>query len=470
MYKLHLDFQKEDYLNDVQDIPRAFAPYLEIDETSPHYLGWNFSYNSGIFTIKIQTDLFGNVEKSMEIADTDILMYKKETKRFLKNTLYDFLSEKLNIVLPYGSLTGVRPTKLYYDLKAAGVDPKIYLMEEYKVTSSRVKLIEDCVINQKGYINSDLKKIGLFLNIPICPTRCSYCSFISTELYRVKKELSKYVDNVLLEIKVFKEFLEKTDYKISSVYVGGGTPTCIGIELLNSILEPISCYGVEFTVEAGRPDTISREMLVMLKKNNVTRVSINPQSFNQVTLDRIGRKHTIKELYDSYNLAKELGFQINMDLIAMLNSETFEDFAYSVDKAIELRPDNITIHTLSLKRGSTLTIEGEKKQEFGLAQRMVNYAYERLYSQGYLPYYMYRQKNMADNLENISFCLPKSQCVYNIDMMEESQSIYGMGAGAMSKLVDENNRITRLSNPKGFPEYIDRIESIILNKKNFFNI
>lgn len=470
MYKVRLDFQEENYLNDVQDVPRAFAPYLEIDENSPHYLGWNFCYTGGKFEIEITCDLFGNVKKYLEISDEDNSVYKRYTKRFLKNSIYDYLSEKLNIILPYGSLTGVRPTKLFYELQKHETDPKGYLINEFKVSESRANLIEDCVKNQEGIINSDPDNIGLFLNIPFCPTRCNYCSFISTEVFRVKKELPYFVENVRKEISQFFELLEKSRYKISSVYVGGGTPTSIGVDLLNELLAPLSALGVEFTVEAGRPDTISTEMLDMLKRNNVTRISINPQSFNQATLDRIGRKHTIAELLDCYRYAKALGFQINMDLIAMLDGETFEDFCYSVEEAIKLMPHNITIHTLSLKRGSVLTQGGEKKQEFGLAETMVNFAYDRLYKSGYQPYYMYRQKNMADNLENVGFCLPGCQCEYNIDMMEESESISGMGAGAISKLVGENGRIDRLSNPKGFREYIDRIDSILADKKAFYKI
>jgi oxygen-independent coproporphyrinogen-3 oxidase len=470
MYRVRLDFQKEDYLNDVQDVPRAFAPYLVVDENSPNYFGWDFSYLDGNFVVNINCDLFGNITKKMIISDDDTMLYKKYTKRFLKNIIYDYLSEKLNIVLPYGSLTGVRPTKLYYELNKRVENPKEYLISEFNVTKARADLIEDCVNNQTGIINTDDKKIGLFLNIPFCPTRCSYCTFISTEVSKVKKELPFFIENVLKEIEVFKEFLSKTDYEVSSVYVGGGTPTSIGVDMLNSLLEPLANFGVEFTVEAGRPDTINNEMLDMLKKNNVTRISINPQSFNQKTLDKIGRKHTIPQLLECFDYAKKLGFLINMDLIAMLQDETIEDFCYSVDRVIELYPQNITIHTLSLKRGSTMTIEGEKKQEFGLAQKMVSYAYDRLYNSGYMPYYMYRQKNMADNLENVGFCQKNCQCAYNIDMMEESQSIYGMGAGAISKLISGNGKIDRLSNPKGFREYCDRIESIVLNKKNFFNI
>lgn len=470
MYKVHLNFPNENYLNDVQDVPRAFSPYLEIDAESPNYLGYTYNYSDEIFNIKINSDILGCYENSCKISDEDLQIYKRQTKRFIKNCLYDFLSEKLEISLPYGSLTGVRPTKLYYELENKGINPEKYLIEEFKVTKDRVKLIKDCVNNQQGIINYDTKSIGLFLNIPFCPTRCNYCSFISTELFRVKNELPKYVENVLSEIDIFKELLGKTEHKLTSIYVGGGTPTCIGLAQLNALLKPIADYKVEFTVEAGRPDTISEDILDMLKDNNVTRISINPQSFNQRTLEKIGRKHTVNEIYKCYNQAVSKGFIINMDLIAMLGDETIDDFTFSVDRAIELRPHNITIHTLSLKRGSEISQAGEKKQEFGQAKQMTDYAYASLYKKGYKPYYMYRQKNTADNLENVSFMLDGCQCKYNIDMMEETESIFGIGAGAMSKFIDNNGHIERLSSPKGFREYIERLPSIIQNKRDFFNI
>ncbi|HOO23297.1 MAG TPA: coproporphyrinogen dehydrogenase HemZ [Clostridia bacterium] len=469
MYRVRLEFPAENYLNDVQDVPRAFAPYLEIDETSPDFLSWDFCYEDGFFKIRIFSNCLGNFEDKFSIEMGDSLQYKRLTKRFLKIRLYEFLSQKLGVELPYGSLTGVRPTKLYYELKEKSIEPEAYLAEEFRVTENRIKLIRDCVNSQDGIINTAPDAIALFINIPFCPTRCNYCSFISTELFRVKKEIPRYVENVIREIDEFKSFIAKSGKRITSIYVGGGTPTCIGAENLDRILNNISTFGVEFTVEAGRPDTITAEILDVLKKNNVTRISINPQSFNQSTLERIGRMHTTEQVYESFRTAREKSFVINMDLIAMLQDETLDDFRNSVDRAIELRPHNITVHTLSLKRGSVLTQEGEKKGEFGLAKAMTDYAHAELYKAGYKPYYMYRQKNTADNLENISFTLDGYQCRYNIDMMEEASSIYGIGAGAMSKIVDfVGNRIERLANPKGFREYMERLPEIAEKKRSFF--
>lgn len=469
MHKVKLIFKKENYLNDVQDIPRAFSPYLEIDENSSNYIQWDYCIYDGFFEVKVCSNIFGSILRKLDINSFNFDEYKKFTKRFLKNVLYDFISEKLNISLPYGSLTGVRPTKLYYELAENNINPVNILVEEFKVEKFRAEMVADCVANQKGIINNSPDRIGLFLNVPFCPTRCNYCSFISTEVFRIKNELPLYADCVLEEFNLLNEYLSASGKTIASIYVGGGTPTCIGLDVLEKLLTPLSNFRVEFTVEAGRPDTLSKEIIDFLKEKNVTRISINPQSFNEETLKKIGRKHTLKQFYEAFGYARETGFIINTDLIALLPGENFKDFCYSVDKALELMPENLTVHTLSLKRGSTLLNEGAKKNEFGLAKEMTNYAYSRLRQSGYLPYYMYRQKNMADNLENIGFCLLDCQCTYNIDMMEESQSIFGIGAGAMSKNI-MNNKIQRFPNPKGFREYCERIKNTVSDKKKFFGV
>lgn len=469
MYNIKLDFPCDDYLNDLQDIPRAFTPYLEVDDTAETTLRCEYHYDNGIFSCIITCLLWGEYSDKLAISTEDSLLYKKMTKRLLKNSLYKYLSKNLGIELPYGSLTGVRPTKLFRELSQSLIDPKEYLKDTFMVTQSRALLIEQCVKNQKDWINENNNNIGLFLNVPFCPSRCNYCSFISTEVFRIKKELPKYLQCVNDDTIGAKEIIKAKNYNVSSIYVGGGTPSSIGSEMLDKLLSPLSHYGVEFTVEIGRPDTIDKEILTMLKKNNVTRISINPQTFHQKTLDKIGRKHSVEQIFDSYALAKTFGFEINMDLIALLPDETYEDFCYSVDSAVALSPDNITIHTLSLKRGSILSQEGGKKESFGLAEKMVNYAYDMLEKNGYLPYYMYRQKNMSDNLENVGFCKSGKQCRYNIDMMEESASIIGIGCGAMSKLINED-RIERFSSPKGFREYCDRIEKTVQSKRDFYLI
>lgn len=463
--KVRLDCPHNDYLNDVQDIPRAFAPVLEVDDDADNFLSWKYGYADGKFVATIESDVFGSDTKELIISDENISDYKKYTKRFIKNFLYDFLSDCLSIKLPYGSLTGVRPTKLYYELMRKG-DALGILMSEFRVTERRAKLIERCVVNQKGVINDDPDAVAIFVNIPFCPTRCSYCSFISTEVGRVKKELPRYVDVLLAEINAAKQAISSAGKKVTSIYVGGGTPGSIGVDNLAKILSPLSSYGVEFTVEAGRPDTIDAELVDVMKRNSVTRVSVNPQSFKEETLRLIGRSHTLDDVYRAYELTKDV-FSVNMDLIAGLPGENTDDFKYSLFKTLELRPDNITVHSLSLKRGSVLTNDGNKKTGDGTVKNMTDFAMDVLAEQRYSPYYMYRQKNTADNLENVGYSLAGKQCKYNVDMMEESISVVGMGAGAMSKLV-AGDRIERASDPKGFREYVERADEMINNKERFF--
>lgn len=461
-------FEKNTYLNDVQEIPRAFVPYFDISDDGENYLSWTYKREGNVFTFTIDSDLFGRTEFSHEFDEKEEIIYKKRTKYFAKNALYSYLSKALNISLPYGSLTGVRPTRMYRELSKTSPDPKQELIENFSVKESKAEVIERCALFQDKYINRDENAVGVYINIPFCPSRCSYCSFISTEVFRVKKELPAFVACVKKDIETIFGIIEKKGFSIRSVYVGGGTPTSIGEEYLNDILSPLKNVGTEFTVECGRPDTITEGMLDMLTKNNVTRISINPQSFHQKTLDLIGRKHTVEDIYRAYEMAKKRNFDINFDLIAALPGENFEDFSFSLKKAIELGPQNITVHTLSIKRGSSLNRDGASKKASGEALGMTDFSYRSLSSAGYSPYYMYRQKNTADNLENTGFCKDEKVCLYNVDTMEESASIISAGAGAVSKLLGDGGKITRFSHPKGFREYIERSEESNKALKEFF--
>ncbi len=462
--KIRLVCPLNDYLNDVQEVPRAFAPALEITQDAEHFLEWKRDYSDGKFTVEITSDIFGNAKKELVIDDGDSSKFKKLTKRFVKNFLYDFLSENLKITLPYGSLTGVRPTKLYYELMT-GNDPIGLLKSDFRVSETKAKLIKECVDNQRGIINESDDDAAIFLNVPFCPTRCSYCSFISTEIGRVRKELPLYIDGMERELNAALEAIVSAGKTVTSIYVGGGTPVSIGAEFLDRLLRPLKDLNVEFTVEAGRPDVITSEVVEVMKNNNVTRVSVNPQTFKQSTLALIGRKHTVEDIYRAYGLVSD--FSVNMDLIAGLPDESEEDFEDSLKKTLELAPDNITVHSLSLKRGSVMTSEGAVKRADGQIGGMTDYARTVLAENGYAPYYMYRQKNTADNLENVGYAKCGKQCKYNIDMMEESITVVGIGAGAISKKKD-GTLLERLANPKGFREYVDRNLEIVGKKAVFF--
>ena len=254
-----------------------------------------------------------------------------------------------------------------------------------------------------------------------------------------------------------------------SVYVGGGTPTSIGAELLDKVLAHCHFDCNEFTVEAGRPDTINQEIVDVLTKHKVTRISVNPQTFNDKTLKLIGRDHSSGEIYTAYSLVKDK-FIVNMDLIAMLPNETFEDFKRSVDIAVALKPENITVHTLYLKKGSALKLENYDNTDYETASQMVDYAYAKLTENGYNPYYMYRQKYTSGSLENVGYAKPKTECIYNVDIMEEDTSIIANGAAAISKKwIKRKNLIERCANYKEPLEYVKNIDLMLQRQYEFWN-
>lgn len=444
------------YMNDVPEIVRAFYPFV-ICEGDGDLVELTVDELEDSIKISISSPL-GNLDEVRSICyEKGSLEFKRIAKRETKNLLYSFLNKLTNISLPYGSLTGVRPTRLYYDKIGISSNIKQQLVDDFFVDPSRADLIEKVVDGQKEIYSTNEKEVDIFVNIPICPTRCRYCSFISTEIGRVKKYVQSYVDCVVNELTDIKRKVVDNSYLVRSIYIGGGTPTSLTAEQLYQICKPLSDFNVEFTVEAGRPDSITYEKLLALKKCGVTRISVNPQTFKDETLLSLGRNHTTKQLLDAFVLAREFDFDVNMDLIAGLPGENYEDFVTSLNKAIDLNPENITVHTLSLKRGSTLKQEGNEKKMDGSIRRMTDYAIEKLTINGYIPYYMYRQKNMADGLENVGWCKPEKQCIYNVDYMEETTSVLSAGAGAVSKYVyHDQGRIERESNAKGFEEYLRR--------------
>ena len=444
------------YMNDVPEVIRAFSPYLILD-SSDISAKMIIEESDGNIKVEILSEKLGDFKVDKVIPfELNSLEYKRLAKREAKKLLYIFCNKITGIDLPYGSLTGVRPTKLYYDLIGSSSNIKSLFTNEFSVEYSRAELIENVVNSQKGIYSTKSGEVDIFVNIPICPTRCKYCSFISTEYSRVKKLVPLYVDCVKKEILDIKQYVEKNNLKVRSIYFGGGTPTSLSSEQLRELCSLFD-YNVEFTVEAGRPDSITLEKLQALKDSGVTRISINPQTFKDDTLVLLGRAHNTEQLYKAYELARKFPFDINMDLIAGLPNETFEDFCDTLHKTIALSPENVTVHTLSLKRGSTLKTEGSEKTMDGSIKKMVDYSIDFLTKAGYAPYYMYRQKNMADGLENVGWCKPRKQCIYNIDYMEETTTVLSAGAGAMSKIVyHDNGRIERNCNPKGFEEYLRR--------------
>ena len=478
MITISFKTNKEDFLNDYMDIIRAFYPHVIFDDNSDKVIILNvieFSDHKKL-DLEISNPFENNniYKKSINLEEfKTIYGYKSQIKRHSKIVLYDLLSELTNTKLPYGALTGIRPTKLFHEkLITMGYnDAKKYFSDVLRVSKEKTDLLEMIVKNQEGIYNHNDNEVDVFVNIPICLTRCSYCSFISAELNRVKKLVEPYTNLLLKEIEKTKEIITKNNYEVRSVYVGGGTPTSIDDDNFSKIVMALDFNCNEYTVEAGRPDTITFEKLKAMKKANVTRISINPQTFSQKTLDLIGRKHTIEDIYVKYKMAREFGFDINMDLIAMLPNETLDDFKISVDKTIELQPENITVHTLALKRGSILMEKSHDNTQADMANDMVNYAMEKIIESGYEPYYMYKQKHASGNLENVGYCKKGKACIYNVDIMEETNTIIANGAGAISKKLDNsNNSLERLANPKAIDIYIQRDSEILNNKEIFFKL
>ena len=344
------------------------------------------------------------------------------------------------------------------------------LCTQYFVTKKKAEILKQIYLTQGEY-EADDKKVHLYINIPFCPTRCSYCSFVACGIDKFAYLVEPYLEQLIKEINATLNYLKNNNYEISTIYIGGGTPTSLNESQLERLLDTLRDVKVnEFTIEAGRPDTINSEKLDLFKKYHVTRISINPQSFKDKTLEDIGRKHTASDIITIFNLAKPYGFNVNMDLIAGLDNETLTDFKYSLKKCISLNPTDITVHTLSIKNTSNLKLNGGNISKENSVGKMVNYAYKSLIKNGYNPYYLYRQKNMLGNHENIGYTKNYS-CVFNVISMDELATVVACGANAISKkLTLETNRIERFANVKNITDYNNRIDEIIHNKLAFFDI
>ncbi len=396
---------------------------------------------------------------------TNKIVEKRLTKRYAKLAVYKALSRHLNKDLPWGALTGIRPTKLaYMQLEESGEFSEFFT-DTMKVGKEKTLLTEEVISSQKGIYKKDDSNTDFFVFIPFCPTRCKYCSFISSDIKSAKKYIDEYVNCLINEINESVPLIKN----LRSIYIGGGTPVCLPNDKLEAVLSAIDKFntGVEFTVEAGRPDAITRENLAILKAHNVTRICLNPQTFQDKTLQSLGRNHTANDIFEKYELLKN-DFSVNMDLICGLEGETFEDFKDTLNKTVFLNPDNITVHTLCIKKGSTLA-ENATRLTDGQTAEMVDYSYQFLKENGYKPYYLYRQKYMSANLENVGYAKGGKECVYNIDVMEEIAQNIACGANAISKRIfNGGERIERLASPKDILTYMSKVDKIIENKKKLF--
>lgn len=418
--------------------------------------------------------LYKNGKKVSEFC-TDILYSDiKSVKRCIKISLFYCFKKVYDIKMPWGILTGIRPSKRIYSMWEDGISDseiKKVLKEDYLVSEEKIKLAFDVAYAEKNIMEkNDRNSIGVYIGIPFCPTKCLYCSFTSYSLEQYKSKVDLYLKALLKEFEYVEEYAGK--YDIESIYIGGGTPTSLDevqLEFLLSNVKKFFKKPVEFTVEAGRPDTITREKLKILKKYDVDRISVNPQSMNQKTLELIGRKHTVEDFINAFKMAREEGHQnINTDLIIGLPNEERKDIYRTFEKIRELDPESITVHTLAIKRASRLKEnlelyqmpDAEKMEEF----LSISSAFAKKMDMH--PYYMYRQKNMVGNFENVGYCKNGRECIYNIKIMEEKQTILALGAGGSTKIVEsKTDRIDRIFNVKSVDDYISRIDEMIERKK-----
>ena len=447
--------------NELLDVVRLF-------KRRPETLVHSFRLQDGVFYNDFVVD--GEAFSFQDEGQVcDELLLKRLERRFAKLGLYAILSKKYGEEMPWGALTGIRPTKLAYTEIESGADFKP-LFEKMRVQPENIRLVERILETQQGIYEKKDGNTDLFVSIPFCPTKCAYCSFITAPIERTRAFLPTYLDCLEKELAAAPQSIGK----LRSIYIGGGTPFALETADLRRVLQAVAPIfesagrRVEYTVEAGRPDVFSEDKLSLLKEFGVTRICINPQTFSDETLKKIGRKHTVADFYQAYESAAKYGFSVNIDLIAGLTDETPETFANGVEKAVQTGADNITVHCLSLKSGAKLK-EEISYIENDFISTMVASSREILNNAGYLPYYMYRQKYQAGNNENVGWTKVGKACVYNIDIMEETADNLAVGANAVSKRVfNEKGLITRLASQKDLKTYIACVDELIAKKREFF--
>ena len=400
---------------------------------------------------------------------------EKQAEYELASLVYELLKQVTDIRPPWGKLTGVRPVRIIHDRRAAGLseeDIRRLFVEKYDCTEEKFRLAKSIADLQKPILAArGPRDYSLYIGIPFCPSRCSYCSFVSRTIGRDQKLVQPYVDKLCEEVREMKRQAEHCGLNLKTIYIGGGTPTSLSADQLRQLMGTVrECFDLsrleEYTVEAGRPDCTDAEKLAVIKEYGASRISINPQTFNDQVLANIGRKHSAQDILRCFDEARQVGHgNINMDLIAGLPGDTVESFAASLEQAIALDPENITVHTLTLKRASNLVIEN-RDEAYADVAAMVELANQRLAAAGYRPYYLYRQKNTLKNLENTGWCKPGYEGYYNIYIMEEIHSILSAGAGGSTKLCQPGgSRIERIFNYKYPAEYIDGFDEILRRKE-----
>ncbi len=402
---------------------------------------------------------------------------RSDRKMRVTKIAYDYLYEMTGKKLAWGMLTGVRPTKLAMQRIEEGMgieESEKFLETEYGVSEEKAKLAVDIALREKKLLSCLDYEDGfsLYVGIPFCPSICSYCSFSSSPIDRWKGKIEEYLETLCKEVRAVAEITKGK--KLNTIYIGGGTPTTLEADQLEKLLNTIDDnfsyeHLQEYTVEAGRPDSITTEKLQVLREHPITRISVNPQTMQQKTLDVVGRKHTVQDVKDIFHMARELGFDnINMDLIAGLPGETAADMQDTLRQIEELAPDSLTVHSLAIKRAARMNREDASVNLGEEISRMVKDSAESAKRMDLYPYYLYRQKNIAGNFENVGYAKKDKAGIYNILIMEEKQTIVACGAGASTKRVYPDGRIERCENVKDVLSYIARIDEMIERKRSFF--
>ena len=456
------------FTTDCQFLENELLDVVRLFKCRPENITHSFHFQEGVFYNDFVVD--GQAFSFKDRGQVrDELEFKRFERRFAKLRLYHILSDLYKEEMPWGALTGIRPTKLAYMEQENGRDFKD-LFRLMRVREENIRLVEEILQTQKGIYEKKDGNTDLFVSIPFCPTKCAYCSFITAPIDKTRCFLPEYLDCLDKELSAAQESIGN----LRSIYVGGGTPFALSETELSRVLKGIApilenCNpNAEYTVEAGRPDVFTDEKLALLKEYGVTRICINPQTFSDETLQKIGRKHTVADVYKAFELSQKYGFAINVDLIAGLEGETPEIFEQSVLRAVETGADNITVHCLSLKSGAKLK-EETSYLENDFISTMVASSRQILSQNGYAPYYMYRQKYQVGNNENVGWTKPNKACIYNVDIMEETADNLAVGANAVSKRVfTEKGLITRFASQKDLKTYIACVDELIAKKREFF--
>lgn len=491
---IYVQLNKEDFEYDIHSLVKAFFPSENVSVCAqnkqfdePVDLWLEVYYLPDRVELKLlepqknkEPDVDSQTDEALSACFLTDYAERKHTKNLLKQKLYQLLSDYTGRSLPWGTLTGIRPTKIPMTMLEEGQTPqqiKDYMSKTYGTSNEKIDLSIEIAQRELELLQRlDYKKgYSLYIGIPFCPSTCLYCSFTSYPVCAWQERIDGYLDALEQEIAFTADLF--AGRQLNSIYIGGGTPTTLMPRQLDRLLARLESsfdysHLLEFTVEAGRPDSIDKEKLEVLRAYGISRISINPQTMKQETLDLIGRHHTVRQTIDSFDLARRLGFDnINMDLIMGLPQETLDDVKNTMEKLRQLEPDSITVHSLAVKRAARLSMFKEDYTGLSMVntQAHLDAAADTCSRMGMQPYYLYRQKNMAGNFENVGYAKTGKAGIYNILIMEEKQTIAALGAGSISKRVQPGERIRRCENVKDVAQYIEKIGEMIERKRKLLD-